>query len=331
LLFDLDPNPVPELSAEWKSERTPGPGRLAARALVGRGEELLRAARGAARLAGEPRSAPGRVAGTLRRAALTAGVDLLRPAPPSALNARIGPRRTLVRHSAALADLKRAARPAGATLNDAALAVVAGALRELARDRGEDPVPLKTMVPVSVRGAGESQTLGNRIAFVFIDLPLDVESPSERLARIHSATEAFKRGERPAGAEAVLSALGYLPDPLRGIAARWAASPRVYNLTVSNVPGPRFPVYMLGAELLEPCPVVPIAEGHSLSIGLFSYRERLHFGLYADPHACPQVRALPAALERSLRELLGTPGSRPTDAGADRALRSAGRTTLAVT
>jgi diacylglycerol O-acyltransferase / wax synthase len=322
LLFDLQRTPAPELPAAWRPGRPPGTGRLAAGALLCGGQELLRAARGAARLAGAPRAAPGRVARTLRRAALTVGEDLLRPAPPSALNARIGPRRTLVRHSAAMADLKRAARPAGATLNDAALAVVAGALRDLALARGEDPEPLKTMVPVSVRGADERHALGNRISFVFIDLPLDAESAAGRLRRIHAATAAFKRGDRPAGAEAVISALGHLPDPLRGAAASWAAGPRVYNLTVSNVPGPSFPVYMLGAELIEPYPVVPIAEGHALSIGLFSYRERLYFGLYAEPHAFPQVSELPAALDRSLHDLHAEVSSRARVRRRRRALAS---------
>jgi diacylglycerol O-acyltransferase len=300
LLFDLERDAVAELPVPWEPGPAPGAGRLAARALASGGGELLRAARGAARLAGEPPAASARIAGTLRRAALAVGEDLARPAPASALNARIGPRRTLVRHSAALADLRRSA---GATVNDAALSVVAGGLRALALERGEEPAPLKTMVPVSVRSAEERRALGNRISFAFIDLPLDADSARERLARVHAATAAFKRGERAAGAETVLSALGRLPDPLRGVAARFAAGPRVYNLTVSNIPGPRFPLYMLGAELLEAHPVVPIAEGHTLSIGLFSYRERLHFGLYADPHAFPQVRELPAALEASLDDL----------------------------
>ena len=125
---------------------------------------------------------------------------------------------------------------------------------------------------------------------------------AERLARVHAATVAFKRGERAAGADAELSALGHLPDPLRGLAARMAAGPRVYNLTVSNIPGPRFPVYMLGAELLESHPV-----------GLFSYREWLHFGLYAEPHAFPQVRELPGALGASLADLLRAVSPRGTE------------------
>ena len=125
-----------------------------------------------------------------------------------------------------------------------------------------------------------------------------------RLLRVHSATAAFKETNRPAGTEAVLGTLGLLPDSLRGVAARAVASPRVYNLTVSNVPGPPVPLYMLGAELLEAHPVVPIAEGHALAVGIFTYLEQLHFGLYADPDAFPQVSELPRGLDVSLGLLL---------------------------
>jgi diacylglycerol O-acyltransferase / wax synthase len=308
LLFDLEPGGVAELPARWRAAPAPGPARLAARALVSSADESLRAARGATRLAGEPRAAASRIAGTLRRAALAAGEDLLRPAPASALNARIGPRRTLVRHAVALEDVRSARRRFGATVNDVCLAIAAGGLRELALANGDEPRPLKAMVPVSVRGAGEAGALGNRVSLAFVELPLHVASGRARLAHLQRATSAFKRAGKPAGTEAVLGALGLLPEPLRGPAARAVASPRLYNLTISNVTGPPVPLYMLGAELLDAHPVVPIADGHALSIGIFGYRERLHFGMYADPHAFPQVRDLPAALDASLRELLLPPG-----------------------
>jgi WS/DGAT/MGAT family acyltransferase len=304
LLFDTDPEAATAVPAHWEAPAPPGATRLAAGALRAGAGESLRAARGAVRLAGEPRAAAGRLAGTLRRAALATGEDLLRPAPASVLNARIGPRRTLVRHSAPTEDFLAVKRRMGVTLNDVVLAVAAGALRDLALARGERPRPLKAMVPVSVRAPGADASLGNRISFAFVDLPLDVGTPERRLARLHTATAAFKRGGKPAGAEAVLGALGLLPDALRGVAARAVSSPRVYNLTISNVPGPRVPLYMLGAELIEAHPVVPIAEGHALSIGIFTHMDKLHFGLYADPEAFEQVCDLPKALDTARRELL---------------------------
>ncbi len=259
-------------------------------------------------MAGEPRAAASRIAGTLRRAALAAGEDLLRPAPASALNSRIGPRRTLVRHSVDLEVVRDIKRAAGATVNDVCLALAAGALRDLARAAGEEPQPAQGDGPRERARRRGRNRLGNRISFAFVSLPLDVANARARLARIRGSTTKLKRDGRPAGAQAVLGALGMLPDPLRGVAAKAVASPRLFNLTISNVPGPDFPLYMLGAELVEAHPVVPIAQGHALSIGIFGYRGRLHFGFYADPHAFPAVQDLPEAFDAALQELLLPPG-----------------------
>jgi diacylglycerol O-acyltransferase / wax synthase len=303
LLFDTEPEVAVAIPRPWRPAPRPGTGRLAVEALAYGAEDSLRAARSAARLATAPVGGAARIAGTLRRAALATGEDLLRPAPSSVLNRRIGPRRTLVRHSVRFDDVQRARGGGGATLNDVCLATVAGALRQLAIERDEPPRPLKAMVPVSVRGSDEAAALGNRITLAFVQLPLDEPTAQRRLARVHTATAAFKRTGRPAGTEAVLGRLGLLPDPVRRLAARAVASPRIYNLTVSNVPGPAVPLYMLGAELLEAHPVVPIAEGHALSVGIFTHLEKLHFGLYADPGAFPQVSQLPDALDASLASL----------------------------
>jgi hypothetical protein len=167
------------------------------------------------------------------------------------------------------------------------------------------------MVPVSVREPEEAADLGNRISMTFIDLPVHLRDPVARLKATHEATSAFKRDGRAAGGTTVIAALGLLPGPLKTRAAVLAASERVYNLTVSNVPGPRVPLYLLGAELLEAFPVVPIADGHALSIGMFSYRDRLCFGGYADPTALPIVRELPGALSVAILELTaGRPARR---------------------
>ena len=205
----------------------------------------------------------------------------------------------------------RAKQRAGATVNDVCLAAVSGALRELALLRGERPHPLKAMVPVSVRADEQRQDLGNRISFAFIELPVEIASRSGRLERVHEATAAFKASGRPAGTGAMLGAIGLLPDALKNQAARMASSPRVFNLTVSNIPGPRFPVYMLGAELSEAYPVVPLAEQHALSIGMFSYRDALFFGLYADPGALPEVDQLPTFLDAEIPALAGPRSGAP--------------------
>lgn len=296
LLLDLAPDAVAAApDSAWRPTAAPGGARLALDALADQGAESLRAARGLAGMAIRPGRGI-RVADTLRRAALAVGEDVLRPAPASYVNVPIGPRRTLVHHSGDLAPLLAVKRAAGVTLNDVALGVVAGALRELSLSAGRMPAPLKVMVPVSRRAEDEATSLGNRISFVFIELPVHLGRPADRLAAIAVTTGRFKREGRAAGGEALLGALGALPEPLKDGAARFAASPRMYNLTVSNVPGPRMPVYLLGARLVEAVPVIPITDGHALSVGIFTLGERITFGAYADPAALPEVSGLPAAL-----------------------------------
>jgi len=311
LLFDVTREGEPAPAADWRPEPEPGTARLTLGALSGGASESLRAARGVARIAGTPRAGGARIYDTVRRAALTVGDDLLRPAPASYLNVPIGPKRTLVRHRSRMSDLVEAKLAAGVTLNDVCLAAVTGALRETALARGESPRALKAMVPVSVRAEEERTDLGNRISLAFVDLPVHLSTPASRLAEVHRATAAFKASGRPEGAEAVFGALGMLPAPLRTGAARMVGSKRVYNLTVSNIPGPRFPLYVLGAPLLEAYPVVPIAEDHALSIGMFSYEQHMHFGLYADPEALPDVQGLPAALNAAVLALVRQVCTRP--------------------
>lgn len=303
LLLDLAPDAVaPEPDDDWRPAPAPSPARLALEAVAEGGGESLRAAAGLARRLSRPGESA-RLAGTLRRAALAVGDDVLRPAPSSWLNREIGPRRTLVHHSCELEPLLAVRRRLRGTLNDAALCLVSGALRELAMVAGRQPEPLKVMVPVDRRGETGAFDLGNRIAFVFIELPVHLHRPVDRFAAIRRQTERFKRSGRAAGGEVVLGALGALPAPLKDAAARFAASPRMYNLTVSNVPGPRTAVYLLGHRLLEAVPVIPLSEGHPLSIGVFTHGDRITFGGYADPGAFPEVASLSAALNAAALEL----------------------------
>ena len=303
LLFDVDPDaPAPE-PAEWFPAPEPSPARLTIEALGERGSEPLRAARGLVRMGRTPLSSSNRISDTLRRTALAVGEDLLRPAPSSFLNTEIGPRRTLQRARLARSQVDRVRAHCGATINDVCLTVVAGALRELSLERSRPPVGLKAMVPVSVRGDDESADLGNRITFAFVDLPVDVFSPLRQLESVQAQTRAFKRSGRPAGTQALVGAIGVLPLAMRRRAAQAMASQRAYNLVVSNIPGPPCKVYMLGAELKEAYPVVPLSEKHALSIGIFSYADQLHFGVYADPDALPEAAHLGGAIATSFRAL----------------------------
>jgi WS/DGAT/MGAT family acyltransferase len=328
LLFDVSADAQPEPPEDWVAEPEPGAAQLALRAIERDARESLRAARDMARLAGSTRRGAGRITDTLRRTALSVGDDVLRPAPSSYVNVPIGPRRTLAKHRAPLDEVRAVKREHGVTVNDVCLAMVAGAMRRLALERGEPAVPLKVMVPVSLRSDTEKADLGNRISFAFINLPVDERHPHTRLELVNLQTAEFKRSGRAEATENLVRGLGVLPPAVRERAARAAGSPRVFNLTVSNIPGPSFPLYMLGSELAEAYPVVPISEGHALAIGIFTNRDQVFFGIYADPEALPDVGRLPAALGTALEELgqrrlRSSAGRRP---GAQRRL-PAGRST----
>jgi diacylglycerol O-acyltransferase len=237
-----------------------------------------------------------------KRIATAVAEDVLPAAPSSRLNGRIGSRRALIGYHAPR-ELLSAARRGGGTLNDVGLTAVAGALRTLALRRGDPPqAPLKTMVPVSMRRIGEEDA-GNQIAMVYMPLPIHLATSGERLEFVREQTARLKHTDRPAATQAFVQAAGLVPPPLRTPLVRALGTPRQFNLTVSQSPAPRGSLYLLGCELEEVYSVVPIAQGHSLAIGMVRYRQELFFGCYADPDALPEVHELPALLKGELEEL----------------------------
>jgi hypothetical protein len=172
--------------------------------------------------------------------------------------------------------------------------------------RGEDPVPLKAMVPVSVREPDGGADLGNRISFMFVELPCDEPDPMRRLLDVHLATTRRKDDGDPEGADAAMRAISYAPRAIKGAISRLAASPRTFNITVSNIPGPREPLYMRGCELEAAYPVVPIAENHAVSIGLTTIKDGAFLGVYADRRALPDADDLARAVDAELDALLAT-------------------------
>ena len=294
-------------AAPWRPADPPGPLAWAIDELAGTAARALGVLRGAAGAVARPQASVRGAVEEIGRVGQATLADLLPTAPPSALNVPIGARRTLVTYRAPRAKL-RAARSGGGTLNDVGLMVVTGALRTLARRRGETPTaPLKAMIPVSMRKAGESES-GNRISMVYIALPIHLGSAEERRRAVREQTRGIKETGRRFGMQTIFRAAGLLPPPARSPVVRALASPRVFNLTVSQSPAPRGPLHLMGCELEEPYSVVPISQGHALAIGMVRYDQELFFGCYADPDAVPDVLELPALLEEEL-EALGRAGS----------------------
>jgi diacylglycerol O-acyltransferase / wax synthase len=302
LVIDDRPDAPSEAPESWQPAGPQNTFGWAVDAVTEKAGDGLRALQAGAAAATRPRSSARAALRGARRVLLAARDDILPRAPASALNVPIGSRRSLVGYHAPRAAL-RAARSRGGTLNDVGLAVVAGALRALALRRGDRPAaPLKTMVPVSMRRANETGP-GNRIAMIYIQLPVHLGSPRERLESVRAQTARVKGSGRAEGTQTVYGAAGLLPAPLRSPVAKAMASPRVFNLTISQSPAPRGPLYLLGCELQEVFSVVPIPQGHALAIGLVRYRQELFFGCYADPDALPEVRELPTLLEAEMHAL----------------------------
>jgi hypothetical protein len=156
---------------------------------------------------------------------------------------------------------------------------------------------------VSVRATADAPAEGNRITFAFVDLPLDEPDPGRRLALVRERTGELKSSGRIAGSDALLRSMVQLPGFLKERAARLAASPRMYNLAVSNVPGPRMPLYAAGALVEAIHPVIPTSDGHAIAIGVLTYRDALHFAAYVDPEALPDAAELAPFFRESVAEL----------------------------
>jgi WS/DGAT/MGAT family acyltransferase len=302
LLLDPTPDaPDPEPD-RWRPEPTPGARNLIATVVRDLAQAQLGLARIPAQLAASPARAV-RAAGRARRAA-AALIDAARPtAPHERLNRPISPLRHLGLLHRPLDDLVRVKTVFDVKLNDVVLAACAGGVRRFLSERGEEPVRLKTMVPVSVRTDGVG-ALGNAISFMFVDLPCDEPDPVRRLRTVHAATVSRKEAGKPAGGSDVIRAIGAVPGPLRSVISRLMASPQAFNLTISNIPGPREPLYMRGCRLAEAYPIVPLADRHALSIGITTLADDACFGLYADRKSLPDVDSLAASVDASVDELL---------------------------
>ena len=303
LLLDPEPDAADPAPKPWRPGPTPTSAELVAAAAVATARTQLDLATLGARLA----TSPARVAAAAGRAWRIAAAlaDAARPARPQPrLNQPISPRRHLGLLRRPLAELLYLRRAFGVKLNDVVLAICAGGVRRFLRDSGEDPTRLKTMVPVSVRDRGGVDQLGNAISFMFVDLPCDEPDPVRRVREVRAATARRKDGGVPAAGADVIRSIGLIPPAARPLVSRAIASPRTFNLVVSNIPGPGEPLYMRGCRLAEAYPVVPVADQHALSIGVTTVDDVACFGLYADRDSLPDVDRLAVSIDAALDELL---------------------------
>jgi WS/DGAT/MGAT family acyltransferase len=238
-----------------------------------------------------------------------------RPAPDSPLNAEIGTARRWVMVSTDLDDYrtvrKRLARGAYAedvTINDVVLATIAGGLRTWLLGRGEavsGPTVVRAMVPVSIYGDDPAGMYANQVMACVVNLPVGEPGASMRLHQIAFAMRQQMEGGQAVGASSLANLAGFAPPTLHALGARLgsAMSRRLYNVMITNVPGPQSPLYAGDAKMLSTFPVMPLAKGQALSIGITSYDGGVYYGLNADRDAMPDVDDLGSSILESIQEL----------------------------
>jgi WS/DGAT/MGAT family acyltransferase len=290
----------------------PSGAQLLADAMLERATVPAEIARGVRATLRGPRHVAGRVGRALGGVGAMARAGL-QAAPPTQLNVRIGPHRRFTWVRGDLQEFKAIKNALGGTVNDVVLAVVAGALGRYLRMHGEatDELVLRAMVPISIRADVERGALGNRVAAMWAPLPIGVTEPVQRLLTISRAMDGIKESGQAVGAQVLTELSGFAPPTIMAQAARLQARQRLFNLVVTNVPGPQFPLYMLGRELDAMFPMVPLAENQALGIAIMSYNGQLNFGLNADYDAMPDLEALADELRASIEELAAAAGAAP--------------------
>jgi diacylglycerol O-acyltransferase / wax synthase len=216
--------------------------------------------------------------------------------------------------------MKRVKNAHGGTVNDVVLSAVAGALGHYLRARGHSTagLELRAMVPVSVRTTEQQGSLGNQVAAMMAPLPVWCEDPVRRLRLVSGTMADLKHGRQAVGASVLTELTDFAPPTLASQAARLQSRQRFFNLVVTNVPGPQFPLYLLGRRLEHVIPMVPLAERQAVCVGLISYDGRIDFGLVGDYDAMPGLHSLGLDLERAIDELVATVEDAPAASERER-------------
>lgn len=306
VLFDLQPVP-PRLDADpepWQPRPEPTSAELVAAGVTGLAKTAVDVATKAVAAATNPSGA----VDALREAAEGIGEIIwagLNPAPETPLNVPIGPHRryAIVRNQ--LADFRYVKGAFDATVNDVVLAVISGALGRWLRSRGirTEGLELRALVPVSIRAEGDRNQLGNQIVLMRGPLPVYIKDPVARLRFVKEAMDGLKESKQAVGAKVLADVQQLAPPTVLAQASRIQFSTRLFNLLTTNVPGPQFPLYVLGRELQDLFPVAFLPKNHSLAVAIMSYNGRVNFGLLGDYDALPDVDLIADGIADGLAEL----------------------------
>jgi diacylglycerol O-acyltransferase len=322
VLFDLGPVPQPvETDGEaWQPHSEPSGVELVSNGVRG----LIRQT---GRMAGRTLRAVSRpdVAAQTARDAIEGISEVawagLNAAPETPLNVEIGPHRRIAVVRNDLETFKEIKRGLGGTVNDVVLTIVAGALARWLQSRGvrTQGLELRGLVPVSVRGDDQRGTMGNQIAVMRGPLPVYIADPVARLNHVRKEMDGLKESKQAVGAEVLAGVQNFAPPTVLAQASRANFSTRLFNLIVTNVPGPQFPLYVLGRELQDLFPVAFLPENHALAIAIMSYNGQLNFGLLADYDALPDLDVISEGIADARDELLAIARDTARDATAEAA------------
>lgn len=306
LQLDTEAHPAPSRPGPTSPAGTESPpavgAGLLARALLDLVEEPVALVRAATRRMAHPADAI-----LESRRLIGAAADLLGDirAPHTSLNDPIGPRRAYRVVRQPLERIRRSAHALGGSLNDAVLTAVTSAVYDLLEHRGEDlqGACLHALVPVSVRSADEHESLGNRVSAMVIPLEATQVDPAARFAAAHDAVRSARAHHQVELTSALLRMAEFLPEPLVASASELIHHQFLVNLVITNVPGPPVPLYLMGARMLEACPIVPLGGNLGVSVGILSYEGQLTFGLWADADHVPDLDRLARAIEHGFAAL----------------------------
>jgi WS/DGAT/MGAT family acyltransferase len=308
VLFDLEPKPAPKAVPKWQPAPEPDDVRLLADAVADAVLDPLNRVRGLPVVA-RATFASGLGASSLADA-LTFVKSLRSWAEPtvSSLNGPIGPHRRWSWTTASLEQVKTIRHALGGTVNDVVLAAITNGFRELLLKRGQEVEGrvVRTLVPVSVRKQSEKGVYNNRVSGLFPGLPVGIEDPVERLHAIRAQMDAFKDSGQSVAGDVLTQLSGFAPPMLLAVSTRLAvhAEQRLVQTVTTNVPGPQFPLYVIGKKMLYAYPYVPIAGAVRVGIAIFSYLGSLNFGLTGDYDGMPDLEVLAAGVNSGIEELL---------------------------
>ncbi|MFO7548773.1 MAG: wax ester/triacylglycerol synthase family O-acyltransferase [Acidimicrobiia bacterium] len=231
----------------------------------------------------------------------------LTPASRTPLNPEIGPNRRFDWTEMGLDEIKAVKNALGGTVNDVVLAIATGAVRhflQVHRNYPVDGLEFRAMAPVSVRMEHQRGRLGNQVAMWLVELPVGSADPAGWVHQIAGETRHLKETDQALGAATIVELSSGTPVPLLSLASRLASNVlRPFNLTITNVPGPQFPMYLLEARMVANYPIVPLWAQHGVGLALFSYDGRLQWGIHADYDALPDTGAFVESLHHAFRQL----------------------------